>query len=306
MGLCPTWAGSVGCQDRGHPGTPSATRTATRSMCTHGSSPLAEPGLGSGVGGVMRVSWGWQTPVCDPPRAEHGDGMAAPGRSWPQLPEEGPGTGQRRLNSAVSVSGRAINKSVGGNGGDESEATRRESHLQRNTLPKSSTPPRSGAKGGFVSEGVLVLLELPDNPLPGERWGTALPAAALATAGGCSPLPIPGAPPAPRSWVHPAPWDRVGWGIAPAPGAALRSRFPPRPGANFAFWGAARPQPQGEGLPSRKQRPGLLPRVAAQQPWRQARPHLLCSPSQILSKRGRLLINAELSSRLQCCRCCLC
>lgn len=64
------------------------------------------------MGGLVWGSWERQNPrsVTRPPRGPcAGEGMAAPGRPWPQLPEEGPGMGQRRLSSAVSVSGSAIN-----------------------------------------------------------------------------------------------------------------------------------------------------------------------------------------------------
>lgn len=73
-----------------------------------------------------------------------------------------------------------------------------ESHLLRNTLPQPSTPHCPGAAGGFMSESILVLLELPKNPLPGGQWGTALPLRASAIAGGLQLPPHPWAP----SLVH--------------------------------------------------------------------------------------------------------
>ena len=75
---------------------------------------VAEQGSESSVGGACGGSRERQTPSL---RCRPGEGTATPGRSRLRLPEEGPGVGQRRLNAAVSVSGKAINKSVGGNGG---------------------------------------------------------------------------------------------------------------------------------------------------------------------------------------------
>lgn len=239
-----------------------------RSGVLHGRARLREQW------GLVRGSWERQTPSPRPPKGRaRGKARLPPTDRSPWLPEQGPGTGQRRLNSAGSVSGRAINKSVGGNGG---MSQRREgekvifggTHYPSPACHRAPEPSEDSRQrlSSSCSSSPIASCREDDGGRPC-RWE---PRPQL---GGCSPLPIPGTPRSMQlehGWIHPAPRDpeRVGWGIARAPGPARSSRCSPQPWASFVFLGTshihtpAAPRTPGQGAPQQK-RPSLPPSIAA-------------------------------------------
>lgn len=182
----------------------------------------------------------------------------------------------------------------------------RENHFCRAHHPSPATHRAPGIR----VRGVPVLLQFPDNPLPGGRWGQPHQREPWPRLGGCSPSPALGHQQE-HSWIHPAPGED-GLGHHLSPKSCTLLLIPPMTLGKLCLFGCMTqthrdPLTPGEML-QLKCLP-FLPREmpsAAEQPRSREQRHRICSQLEMLSERGWNLIKAEPESRLRRCGCCAC
>lgn len=285
-------------------------------MCMCRSSPRQSqaPGAAGACAGLL----GKATPRLRPPKGQaRGKAWLPPTDRSPWLPEQGPGTGQRRLNSAGSVSGRAINKSVGGNGG---MSQRREgekvifggTHYPSPACHRAPEPSEDSCRRLSSSRSSSPITSCQEDDGGRPFWWEPRP-----QLGGLQPSPHPGDPQVHAAGARLDPSSTMGPGEGglghctslrtctqlPLPSTTL--------GKLRIFGYITHTHTCSPINPRARSSPAEMSQLTAEHRcsyrlWSEARQCLICSQLQISPKRGLNLIKAELDSRLKSFGCSAC